>query len=72
MSDCIQVLISFTRFVALLNEELRSRRDYRGGMEFINVGSGYDFVAPMLDITANHALDKSVFDKVSTTYTIAR
>jgi hypothetical protein len=65
-------LVSFDRFVELLNEELKRSPRYQDGMQFINIGTGYDFVAPMLSITENQELDKWVFDRVSVNYTIAR
>jgi hypothetical protein len=72
MTTATQKLVSFERFVALLNDELWSRPQYRQGMEFLNVDFGYDFIAPSLDPTANRALDKSIFDRVSVEYKIAR
>ena len=65
-------LVSCVRFVQLMNEALRQEPHCKNGMHFVNVGSGYDFVAPALGVTANQALDKRVFDTISTKCTIAR
>ncbi|MFC6523196.1 hypothetical protein ACFQAT_28955 [Undibacterium arcticum] len=65
-----KALVSFDRFVELLNEELKHSPSYRDGMRFINMGTGYDFIAPMLSITENQ-LDKWVFDRVRGKYSIA-
>jgi hypothetical protein len=65
-------LVSPDRFVALMNDELRQDPRYRDDMKFVNIGTGYDFVAPTLTIMENQALDKKVFDCVSLKYTIAR
>ena len=65
-------LVSFGRFVELLNEELMNSGRYQDGMQFINVGTGYDFIAPTLSIMENQELDKQVFDSVSIKYTITR
>lgn len=64
-------IVTSDRFVELLNEELGRTSTYRDGMKFINVGTGYNFLAPMLLITENQNLDKLVFDHVSSKYTIA-
>ena len=72
MSEHEKKLVSFSRFVELLNEELMSLPTYEEGMLFVDVGSGYDFRAPMLSITALPALDKHVFDLVSKDYTISQ
>ena len=45
---------------------------YQDEMKFINVGTGYDFIAPTLSIMENKELDKRVFDRVSIKYTITR
>lgn len=63
-------LVSFDRFVELLNEELKHSPSYQDGMRFINIGTGYDFIAPMLSITESQQLDKWVFDRVSVKYTV--
>jgi hypothetical protein len=65
-------LVSVDRFVALLNEELKRSPSYQDGMQFINIGTGYDFIAPMLSLTENQKLDIWVFDRVSVKYTIDR
>lgn len=65
-------LVSFGRFLELLNEELINSARYQDGMQFISVGTGYDFIAPMLSIAENHDFDKWVFDRVSIEYTISR
>jgi hypothetical protein len=65
-------LVSLDRFVALMNDKLRQDHCYRDDMKFVNIDTGYDFVAPTLTIMENQALDKSVFDCVSLKYTIAR
>ncbi len=65
-------LVSFGRFVELLNEELMNSGRYLDGMQFINVGTGYDFISPTLSIMENQELDKRVFDSVSIKYTITR
>jgi hypothetical protein len=63
-------LVSVDRFVALLNEELKCSPSYQDSMQFI--GTGYDFIAPMLSLPENQKLDKWVFDRVSVKYTIDR
>lgn len=55
-----------------MNKELRFAPDYQQTMQFIDAGTGYDFLAPTLGITANHSLDKTIFEKVSVGYTITR
>lgn len=68
-------LVNLSQFVALLNEYLKRERDlypYREGMKFEDVGSGYRFVADMLEETDRQSLDKLVYDQVSVNYTIAR
>ena len=65
-------LVSLDRFIALMNHKLRQDPRYRDGMQFLNVSTGYDFVAPMLTMTERQALDKTIFDCVSLKYTIAR
>ena len=65
-------LVSFERFVALLNMDLKSSPSYQDGMEFTNICTGYEFIAPMLSGIENHVLDKLIFDQVSANYTIAR
>lgn len=69
MKDEEKEFVPIERFVKLLNDELRNSSAYREGMQFIDIGSGYDFLAPMLSITENQALDKYVFDRVSSKYT---
>jgi hypothetical protein len=64
-------LVSPDRFVELLNEELQNAPFYEDGMRFINVHSGYDFVALTPLIIEKQASDKWVFDRVSDKYTIA-
>ena len=63
-------MITLDRFLEFMNNELRRDPGYRGGMKFVNVGIGYDFVAPMLPISDERSLDKWVFDCVSTKYTV--
>lgn len=70
VADVNKEPVSPARFVELLNDELRRDPSYRDGMNFVDVGTGYDFVAPMLKITENCALDKDIFDRVSIKYTI--
>jgi hypothetical protein len=65
-------LVSVDRFVALLNKELKRSPSYQDGMQFINIGTGYDFIAPMLSLPENQKLDNWVFDRVSVKYTIDR
>lgn len=65
-------LVLFSRFIELMNEELMNSALYQDGMQFISVGSGYDFITPRLSLTENQGLDKWVFDRVSTKYTITR
>lgn len=64
-------LVSFDCFVELLNEELRHSHRYQDDMQFINIGTGYDFITPTLSIIENQELDKWVFDRVSVNYTIS-
>ena len=64
--------VSTTKFTALLNDELHRHPECRTDREFRDVGSGYDFIAPSLDVLANCALDKLIFDTVAAQYTIAR
>jgi hypothetical protein len=72
MAASTQELVSFGRFVELMNDELHLTPHYQRNMHFIDVGTGYDFVAPTFGVSANQALDKAIFEKVSTRYTIAR
>jgi hypothetical protein len=72
MSEQKKELVSFGRFVELLNEELMNSGWYQNEMKFINVGTGYDFIAPTLSIMENKELDKRVFDRASIKYTITR
>ena len=64
--------VSFIRFIELLNEDLMKSGRYQDGMQFISVGTGYDFIAPTLSIMENQELDKWVFDRVSIKYTITQ
>jgi len=64
-------LVSPARFIELMNEKLRLAPAYQQAMQFIDLGTGYDLLAPTLDTTANQSLDKTIFDKVSLKYTIA-
>lgn len=72
MTEVNKELVSFVQFVALLNDELRRDPRYQDGMNFTVGENGYNFVTPTLMITENMALDKSIFDRVSTQYTIIR
>lgn len=72
MVESEKELISLDRFVELMNDELRRDPGYKEGMKFVKVSGGYDFVAPMLTTTGNHALDKRIFDRVSMKYAISR
>ena len=72
MSKKKKKLVSFERFTALLNEELRRRPWYDNGMEFVTVSgqSGYDLVGT--DDADRGALTKEVHDLVFAKYVIAR
>lgn len=72
MVESRKKLVSCDDFVKVLNDELKHSTDYQAGMQFINIGSGYDFIAPMLSTINRQGLDKLIFDRVSASYTIAR
>lgn len=72
MAEREKELVSLDRFVELMNGELRRDPGYRDGMQFVKLEGGYNFVAPMLTIAGNHALDKRIFDRVSMKYAISR
>lgn len=62
MAEVNKELVSLARFVEFLNDELRRDPRYRDGMNFVDTGTGYDFMAPTITITETSALDKGVFD----------
>jgi hypothetical protein len=72
MQECEKELVSMSRFVALMNEELKRAPWFRDGMQFVDVGTGYDFLSPILPLVENRSRDKEIFDRVSENYSIAR
>lgn len=40
-------------------------------MRFVNIGPGYDLIAPTLSFDDRQEMDKSIFDRVSIRYIIA-